>query len=186
MENYQDYVLNQDLTEAMMEKLQRDLELYRKIEEHDGDPELAILSSLDDKTEFRGTVLNEATVAKLNRANELLDILGTLDEIEVDKFTEPHPECRAGVAAINITWLCSFKKTVYKAFRELAAISDEMDVLQMENDEGTYTRLVFTFKNLWLEYEEKEISGDMIDYDGGRDVDPEDETELPEFGEYAC
>ena len=58
------YEINEDLTQAILEKIRDRLDFARKVEEHDGDAVAAVLDDLADldSDRFYGTVLNEETL----------------------------------------------------------------------------------------------------------------------------
>ena len=145
------YVINEDLTHAVLENVKGKIDLAKKVEEHDG----SILSTLLDDVDndrFYGTIVNEETVKKLEKANSLLDIIKTCDGVTVQKFKEPRPRSDEGVVAINVVGgLSCFSGSVYKAFRELVGIADEFIVIPKSE---TVTRIALPFYNLWKESRE--------------------------------
>ena len=183
------YELNEDLTQAVMESIKDRLDFARKIEEHDGDPVAALLDGLDDleNDRFYGTVVNEVTLKKLDRANSLLDIIKTADNAEVQKFREANPRCNAGIVAIHaVNSYASFQGVVYKAFRELINLADDITIMPRTE---RVTRIVLSFNDLWKESREMtdEEMAEEEDLDALTDEDVEEmENEIERFnkGEY--
>lgn len=167
------YEINEDLTQANLEKIKDKLDFARKVEEHDGDAIAAVLDDLSDldSDRFYGTVLNEETLKKLNRANSLLDIIKTADYAGVQKFKETNPRCSEGIVAVHAAdGLTCFQGIVYKAFRELINLADEITIMPVTE---RVTRIVLSFHDLWKEsreltdeeMEEEEDIDDLTDED---------------------
>ena len=160
------YEINEDLTQAILEKIRDRLDFARKVEEHDGDAVAAVLDDLADldSDRFYGTVLNEETLKKLNRANCLLDILKTADYAEIQKFREANPRCSEGIVAVHaVGGPACFQGIVWKTFRELISLADEITIMPATE---RVTRIVLCFHNLWKESRELtdgELEGEDID-----------------------
>lgn len=190
MQTFDDsYEINEDLTQAMLENLKGRLAFAKKIEEHDGDAVAAVLDDLtnQEKDRFYGTVLNEETLNKLNRANCLLDILKTADYTGIQKFREANPHCDEGIVAVHATdGLICFQGVVFKAFRELINLADEITIIPITE---RVTRIVLCFHDLWKE--SRELTDEELeeeeDIDGLTDEDLEEiekEIEKRNKGEF--
>ena len=142
------YTINEELTAVSIEaqkKLGNVLEFGKKF------METGSLFDMDDEFErFYGTVLNEDTVKKAWRANELLDILelGCLSA-SIEKFEEPNPHFHSAILAVNFSELNGLDGTVLGAFQELTALADTITIVP---NEPKICRIVFEFQNLWTEH----------------------------------
>ncbi len=170
------YEINEDLTQAILEKIRDRLDFARKVEEHDGDAVAAVLDDLADldSDRFYGTVLNEETLKKLNRANCLLDILKTADYAEIQKFREANPRCSEGIVAVHAAGgPACFQGIVWKAFRELISLADEITIMPVTE---RVTRIVLCFHNLWKE--SRELTDGELERE---DIDDLTDKELEEI-----
>lgn len=163
--------INNDMTEAVMEKFQDKLKIMKKIEDNGGDLFSAVFGEREIDR-FYGTKVNEDVLLRAWNANTNLDIIGTMDDAEIEMFEEPNPRCREAIVAFTIhNGVKLFKGKVYEAFRRLVESSDNIMVMPRENES---TRFVFSFEDLWLENrlltdeeieEEKNNFMEGIDYD---------------------
>ena len=145
------YVVNEDLTSAVLENVKSEISFNKKVSEFGGDILAAFVDDLDNDR-FYGTVVNEDTLKKLHRANELLDIIKTNRDVNVKKFKEPNPRSSIGVVAVHaIRGMSVISGTAYKAFRELVQIADDCSILPATSDKA---RISFGFHNLWKESRE--------------------------------
>ena len=166
-----DVEINNDMTEAVMEKFQDKLKIMKKIDENGGDLISAVFGEREINR-FYGTEVNKDVLLRAWNANTNLDIIGTMDDIEIEIFEKPNPRCREAVVAFEIhNGVKLFKGKVYEAFRRLVESSDNIMVMPRENET---TRFVFAFEELWLESrlltdeeieEEKNNFMEDIDYD---------------------
>lgn len=142
--------VNHELTEAVFENIQHELELKKKIDDNDGDIIAAIFSE-NEADRFFGTEINSETIRKAEEANVLLDIISIMDDVKVQKFTDISPYCRYATVAIDFYGFAAhFTKTVFKAFRRLTEIADDFDVMQFDD----HARIAFGFDNLWSKHRE--------------------------------
>lgn len=167
----QDMEINQEMTEAVMEKFKREIDVQKKIKDNDGDIFSAIFGERDIDR-FYGTKRNDDVILRLWKANVDLDIIGTMDDSEIELFDKPNPRCRDAVVAFTIyNGIKLFDGKVYEAFRRLVENADNIMVMPRENGS---IRFVFCFEELWLESrmmsdeeieEEKNKFMEDIDYD---------------------
>ena len=142
--------INQGMTDAVLESVQHELELKKKIDDNDGDLIAAIFAE-NEADRFFGTEINSETVRKAEEANGLLDIISIMDAVKVQKFTEISPYCRYATVAIDFYGFAAhFTKTIYNAFRRLTEIADNVDIMNFDD----HVRLAFDFDNLWAEHRE--------------------------------
>lgn len=145
------YKVNEDLTEAVMGNVKSKIDFAKKVQEHDGDVLSALIDDedADERERFFGTAENKETLKKLQKANNLLDILKASGDVSVDSFKGADPRCMNGIVAFNVLHgVSSFQGTIYKAFRDLVDIADEFTIYPST---GETARVVFAFKNLWSE-----------------------------------
>ena len=152
-----DFVLNEDMTEAFLEGCKRESDFQKKLESLDGNLfEFLFSENVEDVV---GTIVNQETLSKLHEANNLLEIIGTMDDMEIEKFSEPDPKCVEGIVAVTIhDGIGMFMGAVYRALRRLTELADELMVMPRENET---TRLVFSFHDLWSEY--RALTADEIE-----------------------
>lgn len=166
-----DVEINNDMTEAVMENLQNKLRIQRRIEECEGDLLSAVFGERK-ADRFYGTVIDESVLKMVEYANLQLDIIGTQEDFEIEKFVEPNPRCREAVVAVTIhDGINYFYGKVFRAFSKIAERADSLMILSREDRS---TRFVFSFNNLWADSremtdaeieEEKNNLMEGIDYD---------------------
>ena len=145
-----EFAVNSEMTNAVMENMQDYLQLQKRIEEVDGD--IFALFNERDIDRFDGTVVNEEVILKLEDVNKCLDVIGTTEDVEIEKFEEPNPKLREAFVAITIhNGVAFFKGAAYGSFRRIVELSDEMSVVPCGDLDA---RIVFIFKNLWSEHRE--------------------------------
>ena len=162
-----DFVLNEEMTEAVLEKCKEELKIKEKIEKNDGDL-LAAIFGEREVDRFYGTVVNEEKIKTLKQANALLDIINTSDDVTVEKFEDPCPLCPSESVIINVpNGFGMFNGAVYRAFRRLTKIAD--DFMVMWRGERS-VRMVFNFKDVWLEHREM-TDEEMEEYNNMEDTE---------------
>lgn len=142
------YKLNEELTATAIEAQKK---LSNLVDAAKQFQETGMLFDPDDEAErFFGTVVNEETVKKVQRANELLDIieLGSLD-VEIEKFKEPDPHVRSAIAVMTVNGVNNLESTTLIAFRELVESADDITFTPKDDQ---ICRISFSFKNLWKKH----------------------------------
>lgn len=182
------YVINEDLTHAVLENVKSKIDFTKKADEYNGDYMSMLAEDLSNER-FYGTVVNQETLKKLDKANSLLDIIKTNSRVTIKKFHEANPRSDCGVVAINIVGgLSCLQGTVYKAFRELVGIADELSVIPASENSA---RIALSFYNLWAESREltdEELEEEDMLMDELTDEDLEEiENEIERFnkGEFS-
>lgn len=170
-----EFVFNKDLTEANLEALEESAKILDALKRcASGEV------SLDDCMGRRvGTVVNETVLKKAYAANNLLDIIQTVGDIETEKFAEPDPEAtEAFVAFTTQDCYMNYSLTAKNALGELIRLCDELIVRTIDD---THNRYVFLFKNLWKEYREKNENEMLEEWDAWEEYrnfrDAEDMTD---------
>ena len=165
-----EYIVNEDKSAATLEALQRDVTFIRDVVEADGDPSALMFN--DEAERFYGTVLDDDIMKKVQRVNDLLDIVAIGSNAKVTKCEKPNPRSTSAVFAIKYKGISGILNTALKSFREIVETVDEIFVIPM--DEET-VRISLTLNNVWKEHrrmddfemdeeDSKEID-DMIDGD---------------------
>ena len=144
----QTYTVNEEMTATAIEaqkKLGNLLGAMKEFEETG-----ALFDPDDEKERFFGTVVNEETFKKAQRANELLDLieLGSLD-IKVEKFTEPVPIIPSALVAMTVHDINGIDGTTLAAFKELVELADDITIVPKD---GNICRIAFAFYDLWKEH----------------------------------
>lgn len=148
-EDGEEFIVNHDLTNATLEAINHEAQIDNALEMFfaaDGE-----ISEIADVIPRRvGTSVNEDVLYRVNSANNLLDIIQTVGDIEAEKFTKPDPmSSSAFVAFTTQTSFVRYSLSAKKALSNLIALCDEMNVWTTDD---TQTRYIFIFNDFWKEY----------------------------------
>lgn len=168
------YVINEELTAATIEahqKMGNVIEAGKRYIETGSpfDPD-------DPKEKFFGTVVNEETMAKVQRCNELLEVISAGSfNVKVEKFEKPDPLLISAHFALEVTNTSPFDGTIMTALSGLFALADSVTFFPRDG----MTRVAFTIDNLWKEHRTM-TEDEYLDSLGFYEIEEDEETEETE------
>ena len=170
-----DIVINEDLTAATIESIQKTKRLIDAAKRFD---ETGVLFGDMEEDRFYGTIPYPEIWKKMEEVNRKLDVIATEDSLTVEKFEKPNPRSRsATVAIVQHDTVVDYTGTILKAYKEIVKDADEIVVVAVENG----IRTAFSFDGVWKEYrnltdeEMEELDAELFDdmEDGSDDAEDE-------------
>ena len=162
-----DVVINEDLTAATIESIQKTKRLIDAAKRFD---ETGVLFGDMEEDRFYGTIPSPEIWKKMEEVNRKLDVIATEDSLTVEKFEKPNPRSRsATVAIVQHDTVMDYTGAILKAYKEIVKDADEIVVVAVENG----IRTAFSFDGVWKEYrnltdeEMEELDAEL--YDGTED-----------------
>lgn len=140
-------VVNDEKSSATIETLQREASFVEDVIKADGNPYALMFD--EEKERFFGTVPDKDILKKVERVNELLEVIAIGADASISKCETLKPRSESAVFAITYNGLNGITGTALKCFRKIVETVDEVFVVPKTNNS---VRISFAINNLWKEH----------------------------------